>query len=284
MTLEGDFDGQTESTHKFDKDFVRIGTRMYTKHLTAPIGKITSDFFGAFSTDSPKLVGIAGATFNPDSVARVKSPVNTVDEFREQIHLLPTIQYVTVQAGDELRIVTNDGGRTSITLVVNEMSEREQIEWATAHPRARHWRRFRIIRDDASGFQASFDVNSVWRPSFTWRAAAYMSVAQEVADGPIPTSGLCTWPRFAACLVRVRYANVASAGKLHILEPVTGAHRVIDNSVPNMQWSKTVSVSHDDHIVLESGAPASGTTTVADIQVARLPPLRLMLGRYNRGE
>lgn len=284
ITAEQDFDGQTVSEHKFDQDFERTGTRLYQLHTSTPLGLFGGDFWGAFSDDAPKLVGIASAHYNPRSVARVVSPNGSVDEFRHEIDLAPTVQYVTMQAGDKLAVVTEDGGRTSLTLVINEMSETDHVQWATEHPRTRHWRRFRIIRQANNGFAPLFDIGNIWRPGFFWQAASHLSVAQEVADGPIPVRSLCTWPRFAACLLRVRYSNIASAGKLHVMEPVTGAHRVFDNSVPNMQWSKTISVSHDDHIVLDAGAPAVGDTTVCDIQVARIPPVRLMLGHYNRGK
>ncbi|MGB1014444.1 MAG: hypothetical protein ACPG4T_09955 [Nannocystaceae bacterium] len=277
-----DFDGQTVSALKLT-DFTRIGRREFRIELADPLGVVTSTVFEMFSSDAPKLIGVASRHYNPRSVLRVVPPNAGVDEYREEVDLTPTVQYVVMEAGDSLAIVTEDDGRTAITIVANELSEDNHVQWAIANSRSRHWRRFRIIRDDPAGFKPGFNA-AQWKPAFFWQAASFLSLAQEVAKGPIPVSSLCTFPRFAACLLRVRYANIASSGKLHILEPVTKSHRVHDGAVPNMQWSKTLSVSHDDNICLDSGDPASDNRTICDIEVQRIPPIRLLLGKYNRGE
>lgn len=279
---EVDFDATTKFTQTL-KDFTRVGRSMYLLSVSERFGRVDGELFGSTSEPATKMVGVAGRHFNPMSVVRVIPRGSGPDQYRDEVDLTPEMQYVVMYAGDELAILTEDGGRTAVTITVNQLSEAQSIDQAIAHPRTRHWRRFRIIRDDGTGFVPGFG-QPPWRPAFTWRAAQQLVVAQEVNRGPIPIDTLCTFPKFASCLLRVRYANSDTDSKLHIWEPETESHIPVQSDIKNMEWSKTISVSHDDHIALRSGAPANGSKIVCDIEVCRIRPRDLLLGHYNRGK
>jgi len=216
-----DFDGLTpfEATRN---DFTTgADSRLYTMHIDQAYGQIDSTFFGSLKGERPKLVGVSAKFNNPFSVARV-IPHDDPDGFRTELDLTPEMQYVPMYAGDKLAILTRDGGRTSITLVVNEMAEAEHMRYAVAKPPALHWRRYRIIRNDPSGFKAGFNQN-IWEPSFVFDRTDHVLTASEVSSGPIPLRTFCTYPEFAGCLVRARFANIQDKGHMHVVEPVQRA-------------------------------------------------------------
>jgi len=276
-----DFNGTTPLTATA-RDFqtARANGRVHRIHLEQAVGLIQNNIFNMFSEESVKRVGISSRFNNPLSVARVVSDSDT-DRFRREIDLTPEVQYVTLYPGDQLVVKTMDGGRTSITLVVNEMGEADHIAYANAKPRSLHWRRFRIVRNSPLGFQTGFGQEA-WRPEFSFDRDTNLVIANEVAKGPIPVDSFCTFPRFAGCLVMARFANVSDEASLHIMEPVAKSHRRVDK-VPNMQWTKTAWVSHDDHIALRSDAPISDDITICDLAIARINAELALQGRYDRG-
>ena len=111
---EVDFDGTTEIESN-RAGFTAVSPRYYTKSLTGPVGQISGDFFGFFSPWTPKLVGAALSTFNPQSVLRVIAKDNP-DVFREEVDLTPRMVYVAMYPGDKLAVYTRDGGRVCLDL------------------------------------------------------------------------------------------------------------------------------------------------------------------------
>ena len=275
---EVDFDGTTPIS-KSIADFERVGTRQYNITLSGG-GVIPADFWGLLSSTAPKLVGVATKTWNPMSMARVQSEASSSD-FRQELDITPRLQHVGLFAGDCLALLTKDGGRTSVYLPVNEMSEEDHVRFALQHEQRHQWRRFRIIRDTGSGFVANFNA-SAWQPQFVWDETSNLLVAEDNSEGPIPIRWLCLYPRHVGCFYTVRFANVDTKGRVHAREPIVGAHAQLD-VVDNMLWSKVQFASHDDQLVLESHGPASGSKVIADIELVRARPLDRVRGRYTRG-
>jgi len=276
-----DFDGQTlfEATRN---DFANAAdSRLYTIHVDQAFGQISADFFGSLKGERPKMVGISGKFNNPFSVARVV-PHDDPDGYRTELDLTPEMQYVPMYAGDKLAILTRDGGRTSVTLVVNEMAEAEHMRYAIAKPPALHWRRYRIVRNDPTGFKPGFNQN-IWQPNFVFDRTHHVLTATEVASGPIPLGAFCTYPEFAGCLVRARFANIQDKGHMHVVEAVQRAHRSV-GGVKNMIWSRVAALSHDDHISLQSGDAIANDTTICDLMIARVEAQSLLQGLYDRGK
>lgn len=279
-----ELDGQTPLNISRDDFQNGPNSRLYTISVPGPFGVVSSDFSGLIKGERPKLVGISASSSNPYSVARVVPSIDDPESFRREVNLVPEMQYVMMYANDSLAIVTRDGGRApKITLVVNELSEAEHINYAIAKPPAGNWRRFRIIRDDATGFQLGLNADA-WRPNFLFDASSNVMVAREIDKGPIPLSSFCTSPRYAGCLIRVRYANIETTGNVRLVDAVTRSSRAI-GQVDNMEWSKVIAVSHDDHIALRSSdAPGGAGQVVVDLMVARVNSEDLLQGRFDSGQ
>ena len=275
---ESDFDGTTPMDLTLD-DFERVDGRHFKIKIAGPAGLIPPNFFGLMTATSPKLVGVAGRTWNPQSVARVVSG-SVVDEFRQELDLTPRIQHVGLFAGDRLALRTMNDGRSNIFISVNEMSESDHVQFALQEGQRHQWRRFRIIRDTGSGFVANFNA-SLWTPGFQWIDSSNLLQVSDNTEGPIPIRALCLYPRFVGCFLSVRFANVDTKGRLYVVDPITRSHRQVD-VVDNMAWSKVQFASHDDLIVLESHGPASGSKVIADLELTRARPIDRMRGRYTR--
>ena len=130
LNKEGDFDGVTPMTQTRDA-FTVSGQRYYQLSFSGPAGVIDSTLFGLFSDSSPKMVGLAGSSFNPQTVARILSsdPSNTM---REEIDLTPVVQHVVMFPGDRLALLTKEGGRAQVVLSVNELNESDNVQYALA--------------------------------------------------------------------------------------------------------------------------------------------------------
>ena len=111
LNKDTDFDGVSPITLTRD-DFAVTEKRYYKANVPGPAGLIASDLFGLFQSSSPKLVGLASSSFNPQSVARVISS-DATGTMREEIDLTPHVQHVLVFPGDKLAIRTMDGGRVA---------------------------------------------------------------------------------------------------------------------------------------------------------------------------
>ncbi len=277
---ELDFDGETPFTQTLS-DFTpnRPNGRIHRLSVTSAFGVMDSTCFGLLSDESPKQVGVASKFNNPTSKARVY-PGDDPDSFRRELDLTPDLQYVTMYPGDKLAIVTKDNGRTHVTIVVNELSESDHMALAIHKPPSLHWRRYRIIRQSPTGFKPAVNQDA-WRPNFLFDRGSNLLVAHEVGQGPIPLEAFCSYPAFAGCLVRARFANVEE-GRLLIVEPLVRDRRLVEK-VESMVWTKVGWVSHDDHIALRSSDPSSGDTTICDLMIAKINAEDALQGLYNNG-
>jgi hypothetical protein len=276
---EGDFDGVT-LMQLTRGDFTTQGGRLYAKNLTGPAGQINADFFGVFSDLTPKLVGIASSSWNPQSVARVISK-DDPDVFREEVDLTPRMVHIAMYPGDRLAIHTQDGTRISIQLVVTELAESEHVELALRTPPEAQWRRFRLIRSGAGGFSHTPLANT-YSPPFAWDPLLNMLVSATVGDGPIPARELCMYPKFQGCYFSVRYSGIAAPASLYVVDGHLREPIALQTDLDNGRWSKVQFLSHDDLVGLSSPAPGGGTV-VCDLELVRVQPGDRLRGRYEQG-
>jgi hypothetical protein len=280
LNKESDFDGVTPIALSRD-DFTISGKRYYKANIPGPGGMVPADLFGLFSGVSPKLVGLASSSFNPMSVARIINS-DAIGTFREEIDLTPQVQHVLMFPGDKLAILTKDGGRVQVILVVNELNEAETVRYALGHETYAQWRRFRIIRQ--TGVPFAPNLGTIWRPTFTFDPVSNLLVSTDNGTGTIPVNDLCLYPRHQGCYISIRYAgNGAGGGSFHIVEPTTGQAHVAETNLTTVLWSKVQFVSHDDMIALEASPSVVGAKLVVDIELARVQPGDRLSGRYARG-
>ncbi|MCA9719253.1 MAG: hypothetical protein KC468_31580, partial [Myxococcales bacterium] len=230
--------------------------RLYT--ATVPSGsRLSPDLFSLVSAGSVKSVAISASTHCPTDVARVYVG-STV---RTEIDLRGRHQTVTFGPGEQLAFVTH--GPTTVTLVVNELSEAEhaaRVEPVIAFPS-----RIRLSRSDGSGFAPGGVLN----PALTWNEAARMFTGDVSTNGSIPLEVLDPREsRFAGLTTRVRLSGfdgeLASVGRT---DAVNGETHFVAQ-VAAGQWSPPFQLSHDDLLALETPALRAGCTScVADIEL-----------------
>lgn len=280
LNKETDFDGVSPIALTRD-NFAVSGQRYYKATVPGPGGIVGSDLFGLFQGSSPKLVGLASSSFNPQSVARVISS-DATGTMREEIDLTPYVQHVLVFPGDKLAIRTMDGGRVQVILVVNELNEGENVQYALGHETYAQWRRFRILRETGVPFAPALPGPD-WRPTFTFNPISSLLFSNDNGTGPIPTSDLSLYPRHQGVFIAIRYSgNGAVAGKLHLVDPETRQARVVQSNLTTVRWSRVQFVSHDDLIALEASPLVVGAKLAVDIEVVRVQPGDRLRGRYER--
>lgn len=279
LNKETDFDGASPIALTRD-DFTVSGQRYYKASVPGPGGLIASDLFGLFQGASPKLVGLASSSFNPQSVARVISS-DATGTMREEIDLTPYVQHVLVFPGDKLAIRTMDGGRVQVILVVNELNEGENVQYALGHETYAQWRRFRILRETGVPFAPT---GADWRPTFVFDPVTNILLSNDNGVGPIPASDLSLYPRHQGVFIAVRYSgNGAVAGKLHLVDGATRQSRAVQTDLTTVLWSKVQFVSHDDLLAFEASPDVAGARLAVDIEVVRVQPGDRLRGRYQGG-
>ena len=278
LNKDTDFDGVSPIALTRD-DFTVSGQRYYKASVSGPGGLVASDLFGLFQGACPKLVGLASSSFNPQSVARVISS-DATGTMREEIDLTPYVQHVLVFPGDKLAIRTMDGGRVQVILVVNELNEGENIQYALGHETHAQWRRFRIVRETGVPF---VPTGADWRPTFVFDPISNILMSNDNGVGPIPASDLSLYPRHQGVFIAVRYGgNGAVAGKLHLVDGATRQARAVQTNLTAVLWSKVQFVSHDDLIAFEAAPDVVGAKLAVDIEVVRVQPGDRLRGRYER--
>lgn len=278
LNKEGDFEGVTPMTQTRD-DFTVSGQRFYRLNVSGPAGIIDSTIFGLFSDASPKMVGLASSSFNPQTVARILSS-DPSDVFREEVDLTPMVQHVVLFPGDRLALLTKEGGRAQVVLSVNELNESDNVQYALAARPFAQVRRLRFIRETGTAFAPNLN-GAPWQPTFVFNPQNSLLVTSENTVGPIPASDLCLYPRHQGCYVSVRYSgNGSNAGKLHIVDAETRQSRIVQSNLTAVRWSKVQFVSHDDMIALEASPSVVGSKLVADIEIVRVFPGDRLRGRY----
>lgn len=279
LTKTSNFDGSTPITLT-RADLKSEGQRLYLGTLDGPGGIVDADFFGLFSPQSPKLVGLALSSFNPTSVVRV---IDTGGRMREQVNLTQSVQYVLLHGGDRLAVLTRESASgpedpVELSLFVNELSEREHVAWALAHPPAPVHTRLRIIRT-----QGSFEhvVAGGWIPSFEWdKPSSLLTVTDDAHQGPIPISALSPYPRRFGVLLTVRYAGSNNDGKVQIVENLSRQIWVAQSGLQDVRWSRVQYAAHDDMLLLEATPAFAGRPLVCDIELVRVEPGDRLRGRY----
>lgn len=282
ITKTSDFDGSTPITLA-RPDLQVVGQRVYTSVVPGAGGIIGADIFGLFAPESTKLVGVAFSSFNPLSMARV---IDAADRVREEVNLTGDVQYVILHSGDRLAVLTREnmtGGQArpvELTLVVNELHERDHMQWALAHPPKPVHTRFRIVR--AQGDFAGQATLPAWTPTFTWLASSNILEANDqVSNGPIPISSLSPFLRQYGSLISIRYAASQNDGKLTI---VNGHNRVpwdAQTALTDMRWSFVQYAAHDDMLLLSATSNPAGGPLVCDIEVVRVEPGDRLRGRFD---
>ncbi len=283
MTKEGDFDGLTPM--EFERSSFSVqGQKIYSRTIEGPAGLIDEDFFGLLSGASAKVVGIAGSTWNPMSVARVLTS-GSGEPFRQEVQLTPEMTHVVLFPGDKLAIRTAGEGRPIVHLVINDLSESEHVSMALQRDLGPHATRFRLIKDDNTGFSPNLG-GSDQEPNFTWDPASNIMEARVQTSGKIPARLFCTYPKHQGCFASVRVAggNSPGASEIYLVEAQRNGAIVAEGSLPDMQWSKVLYLSHDDKIAFGTQTPAGGIPEVViDIELVRVEPGDRLRGRYAQG-
>jgi hypothetical protein len=284
LIKSSDFDGTTPITLTRD-NFAVSGQRNYVATLVGPAGTIGADFFGIFSPESAKVVGVAFTTSNPRSVVRV---IDSSNRPRDQISLTPFFQYLLVNPGDRLAVFSSEAVVTGpvpveLTLAVNELTEAQHVDWAIAHPPAIHQHtRFRIVRrGDFTPAMAA----APWTPNFFWNPTqSYFEARDDLNQGPIAISTLSPFMRMYGTLYSVRYSNSNNDGKLVVVENQTRAFHEAQVNIQNVRWSRVTYLSHDDLIILSATAAPAGGDMVVDIETVSVEPGDRLRGRYLAAE
>jgi hypothetical protein len=280
LIKSSDFDGITWITLTRD-NFTVSGQRNYFATVNGPGGSIGGDFFGVFSPDSAKVVGVASTSANPRSVVRVVDSSNRV---REEVNLTPFFQYVLMNPADRLSVLTREAVLTGpvpveLSLAVNELSEAQHVEWALAHPPAIHQHtRFRIVR--RGDFTPAL-AGTAWLPNFIWNPThSFFEANDDLNQGPIAISTLSPFSRMYGTLFSVRYSNSNNDGKLIVVENQTRAFHEAQINIPSVRWSRVTYAAHDDLILLSATTAPVGGELVVDIETVRVEPGDRLRGRF----
>lgn len=268
-----DFDGTTPISLTRDNLTVEE-QRLYSGTLNGPAGIIPADIFGLFSPRAPKLVGIAFSSDNPMNAAQIQDASGRI---REQLNLRTQMQYLLLHAGDRIAVLSKDG-RCTLTLVVNELSESDHLQWALTRPPVQEHTRARIFRSAGGPFNFT-KAAPTWIPNFSWDGQQLYEV-DETSNGPIPIASLL-YPRRYGAYVSIRYSGSQSDGEFIIYEPQTGSEWQVQNSIPDGRWSRVQYLAHSDMIGLKASPPAVGGRVLVDIEIVRVEPGDRLRGRYN---
>jgi len=283
LSKEGNFDGTTPM--EFERSsFAVQDQKIYSRSIEGPAGLIGADFFGLLSKSSAKVVGISGSTWNPASVARVLT-TGAPEPFRQEVQLTPEMTHVVLFPGDQLGIVTSGEGRPIVHLVINDLSESEHVAMALRRDLGPHATRYRLIKDDNTGFSPGV-TGSDQTPPFEWDPSSNIMVARIQTSGRIPMGHFGHYPKHQGCFAsfRVSGGNSPGASEICVIEPQRNGYAIVQSGLPDMEWSKVVYLSHDDKIGFQTQSPAGGVPEVViDIDLVRVEPGDRLRGRYDRG-
>lgn len=282
LTKSGDFvNGNTEIALTLN-DLVVTGGRVYTGNAGAAGSVVPADFFGLFSKETPKLLGIAFSSENPRSIARV---IEASGRVREQFSMTQAFQYVMLHPQDRVGFESFENsaaGQTAsveVTLEVNDVTERDHMEWALRHRPEPVHTRLRLMR--RTPFLPSPPLPP-FLPNFTWDAVNSMLVSQDTIDGPIPIGHLSQFPRRFGALVSIRYSNSLGDGMAVTVDETTRAIFNLQTAMEDGRWSRTFYLAHSDMLALSASPnPVGGKPLVADIEIVRVEPGDRLRGRYS---
>jgi hypothetical protein len=190
LNKDGDFDG-VSPMHADPRRLHRLRAALLQGQRARTGGPHRLDALRAVLSDaSPKLVGLASSSFNPQSVARVISVGPDGHDARGDRPDAPTCSTCSSsRATDRLAITHMEGGRAQVVLIVNELNEGDNVQYALGHetPRAGpapalHPRDRGALRPEPNGCRGARTSSSTRR--------ACLLVTTENNTGPIPTSQL----------------------------------------------------------------------------------------------
>jgi len=283
LTKSGDFNGATPIPLTRD-DFTVSGQRNYSALLAGPAGVIDASFFGLFSPDSAKAVGVAFSSANPRSVVAILDPSGRP---REQVNLRPYFQYILLHPGERLGVLSSESTpaeavTVELTLAVNELSEAQHLQWALTRPPLDCHTRLRIVR--RGDFIPSFGA-PLFVPAFTWNPGNNVLEANDSDNqGPIPIAALSPFARQYGSLLSIRYSNSNNDGKVFLVEHHTRARYQAQDALPSCCWSRVQYAAHDDLIALAATASPAGGELIVDIEVIRVEPGDRLRGRFAEAE
>lgn len=274
LIKEGDFDGVT-SMEFTRTDFTAKSDRWFTRSFGGPAGIIRATFFGIFAELSPKILSVAGLTYNPQNRVRIQSSVGAI---RREVHLTPQPQYLLMYPGDNLAILTMDGGRAQVDISINELSESEAVAAGLLKSCVSFVQRLRIIRNTAF---VPNPTGPAWQPTFIWDSSSNILVANDNGTGPIPITNLTLMPRFDSAFVSVRFSGMSVGnGRLYVVDgPLRNAWQA-QAGLPNVRWSQAQYISNDDHIALETPPPIAGLNMLVDIEISKVGADHRLAARY----
>lgn len=250
------------------------GGRVFTGTVPDPGGVFAADIFGLFSPEATKLVGIAASSDNPRNAARVLS---TDDSPSNQINLTRAFQYLLLHGSERLSVITNDPRPTQLRLVVNELSEKDHMAWASRQRPSFPHVRYRFIRQVPFTFSAG---DPLWVPNFSWDGSSATNFTTDSTNGLIRISTLSPWENEYGCLVSIRYSGSAAvSAKFNVVNLKNRGSWVAQSNIPDMRWSRVQYLRDDDLIGLEAQS-AAGLELVCDIELVRVEPGDRLLGRY----
>jgi hypothetical protein len=205
---------------------------------------------------------------------------------RQEANLTGDYQYLLLHGGDRLAVLTKETvGLTApleLSLVVNELSEGDHMQWALAHPPTPIHTRLRIVRSTGPFVGTT---TGVWIPFFQWdENASVLKVADDVINSPIPIHALAPFSRRFGALVSIRYANSNNDGKFIIVESLTRQKWEAQTTMQDVRWSRVQYAAHDDMLVLSATPNVAGGPLVCDIEIVRVEPGDRLRGRYSAAE
>ena len=279
ITSETDFDGTTPMNQSRG-DFAQSG-RMYSVTIEGPAGVIPADFFGLVSASAPKLVGVASDSHNPLNVALVKDSGSAVAS-RECITLSPQLQHLMMAGGDHLVVRTRNGGRVTLHLTVNALSERDHVELALRREHEPHLRHFRVRRSDGVGWSGA-PGDDVLPATFTFDHETGILEFTTTLQGPLALETLYPRSNVASCYATVRFSGPAVGGsQIYVVDREQRRAVVVESALVEMAWSKVIYVTRDDLLLLNTPAPVDGAQIHTDIQLVEAPPRGRFVGRFDR--
>ena len=262
------FDGSTLITLTRD-DLTVTGQRYYRGTVTAG-GVIDGDFFGLFGAQSIKLVGISGMFHNPGNTLKVVTSYAS-GRIRQQVDVTPDIAYVLVHPGDKLVLRTLDTfDSVTVSLVVNELTEKNHVEYAHALAQPNQRQRFRIYHADGDAFVAN---GGTWTPTFVWDPTKGVLFSEDVDTGSIPCQALSLRDSKEPIYVRVRFAGIEDGtGEVVLAEDPTQDNQVVQSGLDSVEWSRVFVLTHGDLIGFNGEETDAGGPISIDIDVVHVRP------------
>lgn len=261
------FDGSTLIT--LTRDNLAVTGQRYYRGTVTTGGVIDGDFFGLFGAQSIKLVGISGLFHNPGNTLKVVTSYAS-GRIRQQVDITPDLVYVLVHPGDRLVIRTVDTGSSTVSLVVNELTEKNHVEYAHALAQPNQRQRLRIYHGGGDDFVAN---GGTWTPTFVWDPTKGVLLSEDVSDGSIPCQVLSLRDSKEPIYVRARFAGIkAGTGAVVLADGATQDFQVVQSGLDSVEWSHVFVLTHSDLIGFNGEESDTGGPISLDLDVVHVLP------------